>query len=402
MSTPTAALAQVIPLPTATWRPSTDECPTACQLDPTARRDVRLLRGRYGDRWSSLPPGEGRALLALERLLGEGPTATESSRPPAEVAAEAQAVAAAALTHGPVLADEVELLSEALGTDLAGVDLRHLDQVVGAVLDLGLVREGDPSWADPAAARAARLVLDAHGAAIREAALRHAELYEHFTERVWDLQEARLRLAQRPTRLVARLRVRSELTRVSRTAKLPGTTRALSTLVLEARAARARLADLAPLLASHLGSHARGPLTDVDATVTSVGAVLRLQAVLGERLDIARLHDLLLAEAFTSAELTTPALSLRSALRAWQGEVVRSCGGDPWALPAARLVPWAARVASLLPRLTGAITATAAAGRPATTMKDLVDDLLLRQRIDEVHSRETDRPARDARAGSVS
>lgn len=385
-------LAEVIPLYAADRQraePSpaeaaSDTAPTSEAAD-TQRRDTELLWRRYGDRWPELPDAMGRKVATLERLLMRGPTAVDpSAASPSEVVVEAWLVVRAAAAHAEPMQEEAEVLGAALAADVATLHLRQLDQVVGAVLELAVVRAGHPGWASPPDAEAARLVLDAHGGDLKNAAQLHHDVYERFTDQVWDVPEARLRAGRRPWRVVARTRLRNQLAKASRTGKVPGSLTSASDLVRRARSARLLLSDLDLLLQRHLGRHHQGPMTDVDAVSASLDAVLRLQRALGERLDVERLRGLLMADAFTSPELTTPALNLRSALRDWQADVARLCGGDPWVVPASELAEWAARTGAALPEVTAALSVVATLGQAPASLRDLVDDLLLRERAGEV------------------
>lgn len=355
--------------------------------DPTERRrrGAALLHRRYGDRWATLPSDLGRAAVRLETLLSQGPTALDpETASPDQVVVEAWLVVRAAAAQAGILAEEADVLGEALGADLAALDLRRLDLVAGAVIDLGLVRRGEASWAEPSDADVALVMLDANGPELRRAAEVHRDVYERFTEEVWDVPEARLRTGRQGWRLFARLRLRRELGAASRTGRR---SRPLSDdveLLLEARAARVRLAELGPLLQRHLGRHHQGPLTDVDAAEASLEAVVRLQDAMGDHLDVDRLRGLLLADAFTSSEVTNPAMTLHTTLRAWAAEVARLCGGDPWALPAGALGEWARRTGSALPLVAAAVHAMTELGRAPSTLRDMVDDLVLREHLGEV------------------
>lgn len=379
-----AALAKVIALrPAVMSVADADEAPSRRVVLDVARDDA-LLRRRVGERWRELPVGLGRPLVALERALAAGPTALDPTvTTPAEALGEASSVIDAACTHIDALIDESEVLGDVLGVDLVSIDLRRLDQVAGAVLDLARTEPGDPSWADPAHAAAAAVVLDAHGDELREGTARHREMHERFTDTASSISDGRLAAARRGRRLVARWRVRRDLALASRTGRTAGPIESSIDLLERARAASARAQLLAPLLERHLGRHHRGVLTDVDATSASLAAVRRLQDALGAELDHTRLGDLLLAEAFSSMEVTAPALALRAELQSWQAEVARLCGGDPWAVPAGALGAWAERVAGGLRLLSEGLRAAASIGSVPGTVRELVDDLLLRDHAHE-------------------
>lgn len=348
-----------------------------------AERDAELLRRRLGERWHDLPVGLGRPLAQLERALTAGPTALDTQMTtPAAALGEAASVADAARTHIDDFVAEAEVLGDVLGADLVSMDLRRLEQVTGAVLDLARTEPGDPSWADPAHAATAAVVLDAHGDDLRAGALVHREVLDRFTDAASSISDGRIAAARRRWRFIARWRVRHELALASRTGRIGPLASSLDLLARE-RAALARAQLLVPLLERHLGRHHRGILTDVDATRAALAAVRRLQEALGRDLDSARLADLLVAEAFSSLEVAAPALALRAELQAWQAEVARLCGGDPWAVPVSELGSWVDRVTSGLRLLSEGLRAASALAQPPATVRELVDDLLLRDHADE-------------------
>lgn len=409
-------MAEVIPLPTGPRR-DREESPTApSHGDPrldveearaSLERSIDLLARRHGDSWRGLPADLGRAAAGAERLLVLGPTSFDATIvSPAGAASTAWMVVQAAMTLTDQVVDEAEVLGEALGNRIVGLPLRELDRIAGAVLDLGVVSRLEPAWANPAAADAARAVLDSHGEELRATAALHQQLYASFTEHVLDVPEAWFRSARRPWRVLARSRVRRALTAASRTGRLPGSLRSVSARVLEVHRARRRLASLAPLLTTHLGRGAWGPFTDVDGLVASVVAVRRFQRTMGDRLDGNRMAGLVTAYAFRSPELVGPAATLRTALRTWQAEVASLCGGDPWVMPADALARWVVHTAAALPVLTRATRAMDEVGTRPATLRALVDDLLLREKVAELEallvSEDGERPPARATQGSTS
>lgn len=388
-----APLADVIPLArlgSGGARPASPEPEGSPELEvaraqEAMARDIDLLQRRYGDRWPELPAALGRSAATAEALLVCGPTALDpATASPLGAATGAWLLVPPALTLADRVVEEAEVLGEALGTEIVGLPLRHLDEVVGAVLDLGLVSVVEPTWANPVAADAAHVVLDALGAELRATTQVHDELYAGFTDHVLDISDSRLRAVDRPWRLVARARLRRDLAFASRTGRVPGGIRAVTHQVLEVSDARRRLTSLAPLLSTHLGRSGWGPLTDADAVVASLSAVRRFQRVLGDRLDRDRLAGLLAAGAFRSAELVVPATNLRTALRRWRVDVASLCAGDPWAIPADELAGWAVRTAAVLSAITTGASSMAEIDRAPATVSVLVDDLLLREDVAEL------------------
>lgn len=364
---------------------------------PDAKRDADVLRRRYGDRWPDLPTNLGRVGVTLERLLAWGPTAVDAEQTwTDDDAANAWLVVQAAAAHAAEIIEEGDVLGEALGARLDGLPLRQLDLLVEALVSLSAVGGGASRWADPAAASASRLVLDTYGDDVRLAADLHRQVYERFTEGVWEVRESRLRSGKRRWGLVGHALLRSELNAVSRTGKLSGTIGDASDLILRARAARNHLADLAPLLERHLGRYHRGPLTNLEPAIVSLDAVIRLQHTIVDRLDVDRLAGLLMADAFATDVVMTPALRLRDALGSWQSEVEQLCvEGDPWVLPAHQLRAWAAETRAALVPMIAALCDLTERNHPPASLRDLVDALVLREHGDQ-SQRTTPAPATPA------
>jgi hypothetical protein len=356
------------------------------QMRQAMEHDIELLRRRYGDRWFDLPTGLGRTAATAERLLVSGPTSLDPlTDAPMPVATGAQRLVPCALKMADRVVEEAEVLGEALGAPIADLPLRQLDDIVGAVLGLSTMTAIEPAWGAPAAADAADVVLDAFGSELRATAEGHNDLYAAFTEHVLDIPRTRLQAVDRPWRVISKARLRRELAWASRTGRVPGRLRAVAHRVLAVRDARGRLEELEPLLSSHLGRGTWGPVTDTDAVIASLAAVRRFQRALGDRLDPARFTGLLAAGAFRSIELTLPATNVQTALRRWRREVASACAGDPWAVPAPELATWALQVAGALSALTTGATAMAEIDRAPTTVRVLVDDLLLRENVAELH-----------------
>jgi hypothetical protein len=351
-------------------------------------RDVDLLHRRFGDRWPELPQGIGRRAAAAETLLENGPTGIDPlSAAPIDAASGAWLVVRAALALAERVVDDAEILGEALGADLLGLPLGDLDKVVAAVIELGLGAGVEPAWARPAAADSARIVLDAHGAQLRSTNDLHDELYARFTDHVLDIPEELLLAGSQPWRLLARTKLRGSLAAASRTGKVPGGGRTAAHEVMQVRDARKVLTTMTPLLTRHLGRTGFGPLTDVDALSDSLSAVRRLQRAMGDGLDPDRFAGLLAADAFLSQELAEPAAALRETLDAWRTEAASLCAGDAWAMPAEELASWAVHTAAVLPAITTGAHAVIEIGQRPTSVRALVDDLLLRENVADLAKR---------------
>ena len=366
---------------------------------------IEVLERRYGDRWHELPTGLGRPAARAAELLGTGPTAVHRAAAVSEVVGRAAPLVDAAVPLVALVEEEAIVLGEALGGNLVDLRLDQLAEVAGAVMDLGLVKGAEPTWANPTSADAAHLVLVTLEAQLRTTAELHRDLYADFTDHVLDLTDPQLRAGARRWRLVARARLRRRLAAASRTGRVPGELSSVAGKVLEVLESRRRLADLAPLLTTHFGLAGWSPLTDVDAVAASLAAVRRFQSVLGAELVPERLASLLSAGAFASPELVQPATNLRISLDRWRLAVTTGCGGIPFALTTPELASWAARTRVVLPAITSGAAAMIALDRPPTTLQALVDDLLLRERVAELATtlpRDADERARYAGPGSAS
>ncbi|MBA2280197.1 MAG: hypothetical protein H0W25_03045, partial [Acidimicrobiia bacterium] len=151
-----------------------------------------------------------------------------------------------------------------------------------------------------------------------------------------------------------------------------------------ARADRALVDDLSPLVAHHLGHLDRGPLTDVDAALLSLAAVKRLQFHLGAHLDEARLQDLLFADAFHSPAVIEPAANIQHAVGDLVGAIGAAGEGGSADVTIDALHRWVGDGAALLPTVTTAADAVAGLGVAAASVRDLVDLLLLRERVQDL------------------
>jgi hypothetical protein len=361
-----------------------------------------VLERRVGSRAIELPAGLGRRALRLEHLLAHGPTAIDPvGVAPAIAIAATDRLLRAAAGAIELISAEAEVLGDALGTEIVDVSMDRLGDLAEAVLALSMAPPTAPAWGRRAGADAAVAVLEAAATDLRTTAHTHARLYERWTEAVWDIPDHRLVAGRRRWRVVARVRLARELRAVSRTGRLGGGVTAAATEIIEARAARDRRDALAPLVAAHLGSAGRGPLSDVDAALEALATVRSLQAVLGDRLQEDRLARLLDADAFRSHDVVGPAVTLRSALRAWRTDVA---GVNGLAVPGQRLedlATWAEECCALLPALTHGHAEMVRLGLPAPSLASLVDALALREHVEELLE-PTRAAAAARRAGSAS
>jgi hypothetical protein len=358
-------------------------------VDDVARA-LGVLRRRAGDRGLELPPDLGRALADLEMLLTEGPTGVDPVRALPGLAAElATMVAHAARTTLELVPAEAKVLGEALAVDLLDLQLDRLHRIADAVLAVSRAPRAAEQWGEPRAAEAAEAVITAAANDLREAAITHEWLYEHFTDRVWTIPTPLLERGQRRWRVAARARLSAQLRRASRRGRIPGHLGDAAAGVLLARRARARVDAVGPMLSQHLGvQHTevlhRGPLSDADAALRAVKAVRRLHDALGELVDGQRLRRLILADAFRSEDVFGPAVNLRMALGAWQRDVESAGGRDAWSYTLLELADWSEWVLELLPSLRTASDAADEIGASVTGLRDLAHLHLLRQHVAEL------------------
>jgi hypothetical protein len=287
--------------------------------------------------------------LKAEQLLRGGPAGIDpSSVDPAAAVSTLERVLEVASILG-LVADEAEVVGDALSSDLSGLSLDTLRRVAEAIVTLRSAPRSVSVWGRPKAAESAEVVLLVAADDLRSARAAHARVYERFTDGIWLIPDSLLRDGRRPWRLLSRARLRAGLRSASRTGRVPGRLNRAAREVIEVRTARERLASMGPLLMHHLAGLDRGPLIDVDDALAAVRAVRALQEALGEVLDCDRLQLLLLADAFRSEDVVGPGRGLRDAVRAWATEVEAAGGRDPLGLSVKELAQWAVECARCLP-----------------------------------------------------
>jgi hypothetical protein len=345
---------------------------------------ARFLQGRYGDRWIELPDALGRPLVQAQALMSSGPVAIPPTAAPMDAISRTRLAARAAAAIGEIAQNETEVLEQALGAPLADLPLHRLSAVVDAVLTLSKAKRAEPRWASPVAAQAAESLLDAYEDDFRTGARTHEAVYAQFTPAIWDVPARRLRHGRHAWRPVAWLRLRRAFATVSRTRVSPSPVSAAADLVLEARGVRDRLLTVAPLLANHLGDYDRGPLTNIDGARDALKAVRGLHEALGDRLDSNRLKRLIAADAFRHDAVLEPTRNLRTALQAWSADVDKLGGAHGVPMHGAELMQWASLVDEAMPAIEAPVAAIISWNGPAKTLRDLVYDLLVRERFSEL------------------
>jgi hypothetical protein len=384
-----AALAPVIRLP----RPH----PSASSAE-AARRDAEqarlFLERRYGGRWVDVPADLGRRALQAEQLLTTGPTALVSDAVmPADALATARTTVRAAGAVGQLLTEETEILGEVLGSDLGDLPLRRLTILARSIVELGSAPPADPGWADPRAADAAEIVLQAFGSRLLDSREQHERVYRWFTERVWEIPERWLRSGRHPWRVIRCIRLTHALRTVSREGRRQPLRHSVD-LLLRARSVRTELEVVAPMLTGHLGIYDRGPLTDVSRAGAALAAVRDLHDALGHRVSVERLTKLLASQAFAAGDVIAPASTILSVLAAWESDLTRiGVGSGGTSLTAAQLTRWADDTEIALETLNNGLRAAEGLGVRPMSLRELVNDLLARERLDELDPRLASRPA---------
>ena len=345
--------------------------------------DITMLRGTYGPRWTLIPVGQsGRARTARE-VLATGivridPDTADPVRLPQELGPFAKETAEAV----DLVLTEASYLGEALGADLSGFALRDLRQLSRAILQLSDAPPPNPSWASPSSAHAASIVLSTLGQDVRAARALHNELYTDLTESVWDLDSVKRLPNKSWRRPLQRRRLRADLASVSRSGRPVTNLKATLIKLRHAVQLRAQIDETCSALAAHLGWFATSGIPDVDGAAQSLAAMQRLQSVLGDHLDRNRLHDLGAADAFVSEELTVPALAVLSTIDAWAARARQLAGPDPLRSTPLELSRWAAEATTSLAVVVELRDATAPLRPSARMVGQILDDAIVRDRLD--------------------
>ncbi|MEY2464649.1 MAG: hypothetical protein QOH64_2787 [Acidimicrobiaceae bacterium] len=347
--------------------------------------DLAALRGTYGPRWIHVPTGYTTSALKARSMLATGvvpvdPDQADPVRLPQELGPFANETRDAAAS----LLDEVSYLGEALGTDLSGLVLRDLQRLARAILQLSAAPPPNPAWATPTNAHAAAVVLSTLGQDVRAASALHTELYLQFTEEVWELESVQ-RLPTKPWRRpLQRQRLRADLASVTRSGRPVADLKAALVKLRHTVQLRAKIDASWMTLNSHLGWFAAAGIPDVDGAADSLAALQRLQAILGPRLDPARLYDLGAADAFISDELTVPAQAALSTIETWEARAKVFSAVDPMSSTAVELAQWAVDIAESLGVVLALKDATASLRSSVRTVGQLLDEAILRDRIERL------------------
>lgn len=362
----------------------TAPAPSPEAVDSRLTLALETLARRAGPSGKDLPGSLGRPLLRLEGHLADGPIPVEPGVGPLELAMLIDRLLRSAAAVHDLLVEEMEVLGEALEVDLSLFPLTRLQELADALLGLSMAPRSAAAWGRPDAAQAAETVLQVAAEDLRASAREHATLYRRYTEYVWDVPTHLLQAGQHRWRFVSRTRLARQLRAVSRTDRFPRGLTAAAKEILEVRAVRARLVSMSPLLTHHLAELDQGPLSDVDAALAAVGAVRRLQCVLGDAIVPDRLERLLLAEAFASPDVLSPAVNLRNAILAWHHDLSSLGGEVSDTLVWSDLALWAEACGQLLPSLREGQAAAARLGISVATLPALADLLLLREHVEDL------------------
>jgi len=350
--------------------------------------DTASLLHTYGERWPQVPRHHGVLASQAKEILASGivPVRPETADP-VRVLQDLDPFVKFTSESAQQLLEHASLLGEALGSDLSGLTLGNLRRLCHAIFRLSDAPPPNPAWCRPAAAYAASVALGALGDDMRAATALYQQLYEDFTEEIWDLPSIRRHSAvDRWWQAAARRRLKAELASVSRTGRPPTNVRATMATLRRALALRKDIEVAWTSMRGHLGWFADAPMPDVEGASASLAAVQELLAALGERADVARLMDLAAADAFVCAELSGPASEITDTIAAWAGLAKRFHGPDPLAFTAPELSQWAVVTAQSLEVLRVLKEATAPLRPRIRSVAEIFDDAVARDRVEQLRA----------------
>jgi hypothetical protein len=350
--------------------------------------DEASLRHAYGASWPQVPRGHGALAAQAKEILGGGIVPLRLGvADPVNVLRELDSFVKFTSDTSKHLLEQASLLGEALGADLSGLTLGDLRRLSRAVLRLADVPPPNPAWCRPAAAHAASVALSALGEDVKAATVVHQQLYEDFTEDVWNLPSVRQhKSVDRWWQLAGRRGLRSELASVSRTGRAPSNLKSSIATLRRAVELRENIDAAWSSLRGHLGWFADAPIPDAEGATKSLDAIQQLHAALKDRANYERLTELARADAFLTEEVTGPADAVGDAVYAWAGLAKRFNGPDPLAFAAPELAQWAIVTAQSLQVLRSLKETTAPLRQRIRSVGELFDDAVARDRVDQLRA----------------
>src|SRR3954452_922916 len=299
------------------------------------------LRATYGERWTQVPLGFGEAALRARDVLTAGlVTVDVETADPVRVVQDLSTFAGETAATAAQILTEAALLGEALGSDLSSLPIAQLAAVCQSLLRLAEAPAPNPSWAHPAQARAASMVLGAVSDELREVATVRRWLYDEFSEDIWGLS-----CAKRPPSVdglrdcLRRHRAKSQLSTVNHTGN-PVDVKAAISALRRAHELTVKIDGARATLRGHLGSVATAGIPDVDGATEALGAIRDLQIALGDRLEVECLRGLAAADAFVCDELTRPATQIMTTIAGWRPIADQLHAVDATSLSPEELAEW--------------------------------------------------------------
>ena len=217
--------------------------------------DEAGLRHVYGNRWRQVPRDHGALAAESKEILVTGIVPVRpNAADPVNVLQELGPFVQFTADTAKALLQDASLLGEGLGSDLSGLSIGTLWNLCRAIRRLSVAPPPNPAWCRPVVAQVASVALAALGDDMRSAGSVYQQLYDEFTEEVWDLPAVRRHIAiDRWWQVGARRKLRNELSSVSRTGKPPSNVRATMATLRRASGLRDGIDSSWTSLRSHLG-----------------------------------------------------------------------------------------------------------------------------------------------------
>lgn len=343
---------------------------TAVSLSQDARRRLATvldeLRATYGSRWRRVPFGFGERAAGVREAWVDGLVPVDVDQAdPVRVIQELGAFARTTSVMAVDVRTEARILGEPFGADLTTLPLARLRQLCRAIVRLSVAPRATTAWASPAEAHAASIVLAALGEDLRALADVRRELYDEYTEEVWQVEGRGVR-------------ARRQLAAATRSGHAPTDAKRALTLVRRGQELSAGIDAASTAVSSRLGELATAGIPDVDGAAEALSATRELHEALGEALDVERLRALITADAFVADELVLPAKSILTHIDAWEARARAVDAVEPLAKSAEDLWLWAVDTENALRVLSELKSATSPLRVSTRTVGQILDDAVRR------------------------
>jgi hypothetical protein len=345
----------------------------AMNLSEDARRelgaDLDRLRAVYGERWPRIPTGFGERAASVRAMWTSGlvPVAVDDADP-VRVTHELRAFVDATATMIDAVVNDMTLLGEPFRADLTALPLERVRQLCKAIVRLAAAPQPTQSWAAPAGAEAADLVLATIGDDLRSLAAIRRELYDEFTDDVWLVTGRGAR-------------ARRQLAPATRSGHAPVSAKRALTLIRRGRELNGAIAGAWTAVSGRLGHFATAGIPDVDGAVASLQSVRAIHTALGAALDVDALRALIVADAFVADELLAPARAIATCIDSWEPRA-RSVGAvAPMTHTLAALRTWTVDTDDALTVLSTLKEATAPLRSSIRTVGQILDDAVRRDLV---------------------